>query len=496
MNLHVKSAGTPAGEIDVLGIGTVKGENTSSMSLYHQPWKGLFTADFLKRWEKTSDLQPLHQPCGAEFVTHYFTPPHREDVNKNELKKIFGRLVKQWTRENRNAVALAVDTYSNDQLAEMDVVEAFGEALVLASYQKPMYTSVGKEHQPVHSVTLLTSLSEQKAIEAFERGTAFGEGTCFARTLVHIPGNELTATMLAEMASDMARDKGIEANIYEKEDMEKWGMGALLAVNQGSIEPPKLIVLRYEGNPDSKETLALVGKGITFDTGGYSIKSKDGLIGMKADMGGAASVLGAMHIIGSLKPKENILCVIPATDNMISGSAFKPDDVITAMNGKTIEVRNTDAEGRLALADAVAYSVANGATRVIDVATLTGGVTVALGDVTTGAMTNDLSFYKKIEAVSEEYDEPVWLLPSTDIYKKQVRNSEIADLNNSPGRLAHPIMGGLFVGEFAGDKPWVHLDIAGTATTSSAHELGPKGATGVMARTLAQLVCKQSEIQD
>lgn len=206
---------------------------------------------------------------------------------------------------------------------------------------------------------------------------------------------------------------------------------------------------------------------------------------MKGDMGGAAAVLGAMETIGQVKPKKNVLAVIPSSDNMISGDAFKPDDVITSMSGKTIEVLNTDAEGRLALADGVTYAQERGASRVINVATLTGGVVTALGSWMTGAMTNEESFYKDIEQAGKEVGEPIWLLPYNEDYKAQVKKSDIADLNNSPTRKAHAIMGGAFVGAFVEKVPWVHLDIAGTAMSESAHELGPKGPTGVMAKTLA-----------
>jgi len=298
----------------------------------------------------------------------------------------------------------------------------------------------------------------------------------------------LTATDLANYAVELANKYEFEVEILEKEEMERLGMGALLAVNKGSVEPPKMIVLKYQGKEEWEDVIGLVGKGITFDTGGYSLKTKTGIVGMKTDMGGAAAVLGAMEVIGELRPEQNVVAVIPSTDNMISGSAFKPDDVITSMNGKTIEVLNTDAEGRLALADAVTYAKHHGASYLVDVATLTGGVITALGLDKTGAMTNNEAFYEQVLEASFEAGEFIWLLPYTENDKKRIRNSKIADLNNSPGGEGHAIMGGGFVGEFAEDTPWVHLDIAGTATTKQEHDLGPSGATGVMVRTLALLV--------
>jgi leucyl aminopeptidase len=319
-------------------------------------------------------------------------------------------------------------------------------------------------------------------------GYAFGKGTNSARTLVNTPGNLLTATDLANYAKDLAVKYNFEAEILEKDEIEKLGMGALLAVNKGSEEPPKMIVLKYQGKEQWTDVIGLVGKGITFDTGGYSIKTKQGIVGMKTDMGGAAAVLGAMEIIGELKPEQNVVAVIPSTDNMISGGAFKPDDVITSMSGKTIEVLNTDAEGRLVLADAVTYAKHHGADYLVDVATLTGGVITALGLHTTGAMTNHEGLYEQVLEASMESGEPIWQLPLFEIEKERVRNSKVADLNNSPGSEGHAIMGGAFIGEFAEGTPWVHLDIAGTATTSKDHNLGPAGATGVMSRTLAVFV--------
>jgi leucyl aminopeptidase len=250
-----------------------------------------------------------------------------------------------------------------------------------------------------------------------------------------------------------------------------------------------MIVLKYKGQEQWTDVLGLVGKGITFDTGGYSLKPRTSMVDMKTDMAGAAAVLGAMEIIGELRPKRNVVAVIPAADNMISGKAFKPDDVITSLNGKTIEILNTDAEGRLVLADAITYAKMHGADYLVDVATLTGGVVVALGEDKTGSMANNDAFYEKVRLASERTGEYIWRLPITEKDKERVRSSKIADLNNSPGREGHAIMGGAFLAEFAEETPWVHLDIAGTATVKKDHELGPSGATGVMARTLAALVC-------
>lgn len=413
-----------------------------------------------------------------------------KDLSFDVLKEALGRAFKAVQGAKYTGAAIYLDSFTSEALTVSDAAHAASEAFALASYRFEGYKEKSNEPEKrVESITIYTDENDGEDVKAaLSVGYAYGIGTNSARTLVNLPGNMLTATDMANYAKELADQYGFEAEILEKEDMLKLGMGALLAVNQGSVEPPKMIVLKYQGKEEWKDVIGLVGKGITFDTGGYSIKPKDGIVGMKSDMGGAAAVLGAMEIIGQLKPEQNVVAVIPSTDNMISGSALKPDDVITSMSGKTIEVLNTDAEGRLALADAVTYAKHHGADYLVDIATLTGGVIVALGNETTGALTNNERLFEQVLEASAEAGEHIWLLPLFEKDKKRVRNSKIADLNNSPGREGHAIMGGAFVGEFAEGTPWVHLDIAGTATTRQAHDLGPAGATGVMTRTLALLV--------
>lgn len=413
-----------------------------------------------------------------------------DQVTFASIREAFGAVCKQIQSAKLVEIAVHQDTFIGKGLDGLDVAHAVGEALALATYEFKGYKQ--KSNEPEKMIENVHVYSEQLEKEdqqaALTVGYVYGKGTNSARTLVNLPGNMLTATDMANYAKELGEKYEFEIEILEKEDMLKLGMGAMLAVNQGSTEPPKMIVLKYQGKEEWTDVIGLVGKGITFDTGGYSIKPKDGIVGMKTDMGGAAAVLGAMEIIGELRPEQNVVAVIPSTDNMISGTAFKPDDVITSMSGKTIEVLNTDAEGRLVLADAVTYAKFHGAQYLVDIATLTGGVIIALGTDTTGAITNHEGLYEQVLEASSEAGEPMWRLPLFEKDKERVRNSKIADLNNSPGREGHAIMGGAFVGEFAENTPWVHLDIAGTATTSKASDLGPDGATGVMTRTLALFV--------
>ncbi|UTE73925.1 leucyl aminopeptidase [Rossellomorea marisflavi] len=407
----------------------------------------------------------------------------------NDMKEAFGAAAKQIKQMKLTSFAVAIDTFETDEVPAEDVAHAWAEAFTMATYAFHGYKQSSNERAyEASDVEFITRSDDKEVQTALQVGTAFGNGVNSARTLVNTPGNLLTSTKLAEYALELAKRYDFEAEILDKEEMEHLGMGALLAVNQGSVEPPKMIVLKYAGKEKWEDVIGLVGKGITFDTGGYSLKPKDGIVGMKTDMGGAAAVLGAMEIIGETRPEQNVIAVIPSTDNMVSGAAFKPDDVITSMSGKTIEVLNTDAEGRLALADGMTYAKHHGANYLVDVATLTGGVIVALGEDKTGALTNNEAFFEQVLLASAESGEFIWQLPYTEGDKKRVRSSKIADLNNSPGRAGHAIMGGGFVGEFAEGTPWVHLDIAGTATTNKAYDLGPSGATGVMVRTLALMV--------
>ena len=418
----------------------------------------------------------------------------KKKLTENLLREVFAAVGKELAAIKVSSIAIWTVPFTNDNLSCEDVVFTAAEGLGLGGYKFDDYKTTSNEKDAVlEEVTFLSSSDEEELKAAFEVGKVHAYAVNEARNLVNMPPNILTATEMANYARQLAEKYDFEIEVLGKKEMEEQGMGAILAVNKGSVEEPQLIVLKYAGTEQWEDVVGLVGKGITYDTGGYSLKPKDGMVGMKGDMGGAAAVLGAMNIIGETRPAKNVLAVIASTDNMVSGDAFKPDDVITSLSGKTIEVLNTDAEGRLVLADAVTYALQSGADYLIDVATLTGGVIVALGMDKTGALTNDEAFFEEFMHAATETGEFVWRLPLTENDKKRIRKSEVADLNNSPGRDGHMIFGGGFVGEFVGDTPWVHLDIAGTSDATSAHDLGPKGATGVMVRTLATVVERMAE---
>lgn len=480
---------------EVLVVGLFDEPNTlkDELSSLAEKFEGQLT-DFLKegdisgKLKAVSKIHTLHKIGPKRLL--FVGLGKKKSLQFNQLKEALGAAFKEIHKSKLQEAAVYLDTFTvPDELDALDVGHAVSEAYALATYRFEGYKQKSNEPEKTMSkITAYTSENRDDVMAALTVGYAYGKGTNSARTLVNMPGNMLTATTMAEYAIDLANKYGFEIEVLDKQEMLELGMGALLAVNQGSTEPPKMIVMKYQGKEKWEEVISLVGKGITFDTGGYSIKPKTGIVGMKTDMGGAAAVLGAMEIIGELKPEQNVLAVIPSTDNMISGSAFKPDDVITSLSGKTIEILNTDAEGRLVLADAITYAKQHGANYLVDVATLTGGVIVALGEETTGAITNHETFFEQVLEASFEAGEAMWRLPLFEKDKQRIRNSPVADLNNSPGREGHAIMAGGFIGEFAEDTPWVHLDIAGTSTTNKPHELGPAGATGVMTRTLALLV--------
>lgn len=367
-------------------------------------------------------------------------------------------------------------------------LQPIAEGISLGLYEFNHYKSIKK---PCLLDTLYVVISHEQDYNSLQnvvtKASIITDSVCFARDLVNHPSMYMTPTRMAEHAAEIAEELGLELELLQADSIRERGLQALWAVAKGSDEPPVLIVLTYRGDPGNSELLGLVGKGITFDSGGISIKPSEGMGEMKDDMGGAATVLATMSAIGRLKPKANVIAVIPCAENMPSGRALKPGDVIGSLQGKTIEIITTDAEGRLVLADALTFARRLGATRLIDLATLTGACVVALGKITSAVITNDDKWVNRILAAAEVAGEKMWQLPAFDEYKDQIK-SDIADVKNSGGRPAGAITAGLFLAEFAGDTPWAHIDIAGTVTSEKEIGYNGKGATGVAVRTLIQLV--------
>jgi len=373
-------------------------------------------------------------------------------------------------------------------------VKCILEGLKLALYERQVLKKQEQSFFIVDQISFV--LNDEQLTQKPDFEAAVLEAECMtesvklSRDLTNMAGNELTPERLAFYAEEVAQKLELDIEVLDEWSCAEEEMGGLLGVGQGSVNPPRMIIIHYEGNPESDEKWGLVGKGITFDTGGISLKPAAGMEEMISDMGGAAAVLGAIHAIASMKVKANVMAVIPTAENMPSDRALKPGDVIRTMSGHTVEVVNTDAEGRLVLADGITTAIKRGATKLIDVATLTGAVLVALGTEATGAVTNNTPLMEEVIAASEKSGERVWQLPAYAEYKKLIA-SDVADLKNSGGRHAGSITAGLFIGHFVEDKPWVHLDIAGTAYVNKGRRWEPKGATGVMVRTLYELIAEK-----
>ena len=365
-------------------------------------------------------------------------------------------------------------------------VQAMAEGLTLANFEGGSYKTGGTPGLMLESAEIrMDGFAGLRA--ALERGTVLGECTNIARELANEPGNLLTPRLFADRAAAVATAAGLEVDVLDEHRIGTLNMGLLLGVARGSQEPPRLLVLKYEpeGAP-AQITLGLVGKGITFDTGGISIKPAENMDKMKDDMAGGAAVICAMAAIARLKAPIRCVAVVPMTENMPGGKAIKPGDVLTSAAGKTVEILNTDAEGRLVLGDGVWYARQLGATHIVDVATLTGACVVALGKTTSGLFGTPDAWVAEVRRASERAGDRSWPMPVFDDYKEQLK-SEIADFTNTGGRAGGAITGALFIKEFAGDLPWVHIDIAGTAWAEESKPYQPKGATGVAVRTLAEL---------
>jgi len=369
---------------------------------------------------------------------------------------------------------ILVDSFENDLYLE--IMQDLSEKILTDNYKFNKFKSKKEEKNKDFYF-----YGETQIYESVKKGFVYGDCMNHARDLVNTPYNYLNAADLSEYAKDLEKYENISVTIYNKSEIEDMNMGAYLGVNKGSSDEPKLILVKYHGKADFEDPTALVGKGVMYDTGGYSLKTPQGMPGMKVDMAGSAAVLGAIEAIARLKLKANVMAIVAATDNRIGDGAIVPDDILTAASGKTIEIISTDAEGRLTLADAVWFAQKEGAKKVIDTATLTGSMVAALGHEFTGAFTNDKEFLNKFMDASLKTKEKVWEMPISSGYRKLIK-SEVADIKNTGGKLAGACTAAAFIEEFIEkDTKWIHLDIAGTAN------LLKVGATGVMVKTFTEL---------
>jgi leucyl aminopeptidase len=402
-----------------------------------------------------------------------------------ELRRIAGAAVR--TLKSRGLRSFAF--IAPPGIPAEEAVRAIVEGALVGNFDPDYYRSDRKD-QKIDALTIVASGNADHASleKAAQEAQIIGESQNFTRDLVNEPSNRMTPTILADRAKKMSQEVGLKCEVYGADKIKELKMGAFWSVAQGSDEPPALIVMTYEpaGAP-AKPVVGLVGKGITFDSGGISIKPADGMEKMKYDMAGGATMIGAMRAIAMLKPKVKVIGIVCATENMPSGKAQKPGDVQIAMSGKSIEIINTDAEGRLVLADGLYYARQLGCTHLLDAATLTGAVVVALGYANVGAFANDDAIYERLQKANAEAGEKMWRLPLDDEYKEQIR-STIADIMNTGGRWGGAINAAMFLKEFAEDTPWIHLDIAGTAWTEDQKPWIAKGPSGIALRSVVEFV--------
>lgn len=410
-----------------------------------------------------------------------------------ELRKLAGTAVRFLKPKGVRSFALLAPQLSS---GPVDAVKSVVEGAFVGNFDPDKYRSDRKD-QRIDELTVVVAPASEKERPALEQairqGQIIGESQNFTRELVNEPSNRMTPTILADHARKMAQEVGLQCEVFGPDKIKEMKMGAFWSVAQGSEEPPALIVLRYEpaGAPD-KPVLGLVGKGITFDSGGISIKPSDGMEKMKYDMAGGAAMLGAMRAIALLQPKVKVISVVCATENMPSGKAQKPGDVQIAMSGKSIEIINTDAEGRLVLADGLHYARQLGCTHLIDAATLTGACVVALGFINAGVFANNDDMYTRFEQAEKRAGEKMWRMPLDPEYQEQIR-SNIADIMNTGGRWGGAVTAAMFLKEFVEDTPWIHLDIAGTAWMEENKSWIAKGPSGLPVRTLVEFVRDYAE---
>ena len=414
-----------------------------------------------------------------------------EGVSSGEILRKIAAAAGLEARKRRVARAAFLVRGSGDAAL---LTQAVAEGLTLAEFYGGSYkTTEPQPAAPASWTIAFDGAAPAGTTEAVSRGRILGESSNLARALANEPGNTLTPREFAARASAIAAEGNIKVEVLDERQLSDLGMGLLLGVARGSSEPPRLMVFRHDppGAP-ATPVLGLVGKGITFDTGGISIKPADGMERMKDDMAGGAAVACAMRAIGLLQAPMRVVGVVPATENMPGGRAIKPGDILKSAEGKTVEVINTDAEGRLILGDGLWYARKLGATHLVDVATLTGAVVVALGKITSGLFGTPERWVEQVRRVADRAGDKSWPMPVFDDYREQLK-SEIADLANTGGRPAGSITAALFLKEFTGGLPWVHMDIAGTAWSDETRPFMPKGATGVAVRTLASLAFEQLE---
>lgn len=415
-------------------------------------------------------------------------------LEKEKVRRAFGNLDKAIEKLKCKKVELQLsEVLINEEIEISELIKSLIEGLILSSYTFDKYIKNKKCNDIEIDIKVSSKENISYLLEVIKETANISYITHKVRDLVNEPSNVIYPETLANEAIIQGEKYGFNVEVIEEERIKELKMDAFLSVGQGSDKKPRFIIMRYFGDKKSEKKLGLVGKGLTYDSGGYSIKPSDAMVSMKADMGGAATVIGAMSSIAINKLKVNVIAVIPACENMISGNSYKPGDIINSMAGKTIEVVNVDAEGRLTIVDGITYIINNEKVdEVIDVATLTNTVRIALGEDVAAVICNNNKFYKEVEQAIEKTDEKIWRMPNYEDYKKLFK-SDIADIKNYGSSYGKVISAGMFIGEFVQEKPWMHLDIAGPAFIDKEMEYCTKGGTGFGVRTLYELIKARSK---
>jgi len=493
MNIHVKSGEATTATTDVLVCLEYEQDKTWSSAVRAVDQKlGGQLSTFRKSGEfsgKPNNVALLHidGKVSAKRVLLVGLGT-RETVTLERIRQAMGTAVKRARNAKAKGIVCVMPDVPKAAGRIDDVAQAMVEGLILGEYRFNEYrTDRSDDNQSLQSCTLLTPSSSnlEEVKEGANRGKVLGEATCFVRDLCNHPANVMTPSRVVTEAKKIAREAKVKIKVLDRRQQEKLGMGGLLGVSRGSIEPPQFIILEYTGGPRTQKPIVFVGKTVTFDSGGISLKPSENMEQMKADMTGGAEVLATIRSAARLKLPVNAIGILPVTENMPGGRATKPGDILTMLSGKTVEVQNTDAEGRLILADGLAYASRLKPACVIDIATLTGAAVVALGQFAIGMLGNDDTLKAALKKAGDYAGERVWEMPLWDEYFEQLK-SDVADLRNIGGRGGGMITAAMFLSKFVGDHPWVHLDIASTDWSTTERPCIPKGPTGIGTRLLIQ----------
>ena len=485
------AAAAPAGhETPLLALALTRGPLPASLAALDKQTGGaigrvLSSGDFTGKRDETAVLYP----SGPAARVLLIGLGKAEEVDRGAIRRAAAIAAKRARSLGVARAAFHLPGDASGTVSLRDAGQAIAEGSAQGAWQFSEMKKPEEKKAPLELMEVL-SLDGTELSQGHTRGQAIGAGQTFARSIQVLPGNVCTPTFVAERARELAQRYGFDITVLDKAAIIQEKMGALMSVAQGSAEEPRFIAIEYKGS--AAAPVVLVGKGVTFDTGGISIKPAQNMEDMKYDMSGAAAVLGTFEMLGRLKPNIHAVGLIPSTENMPSGTAVKPGDVVTSHLGKTIEIINTDAEGRLILADALSYARRYQPAAVVDIATLTGAVVVALGHTASGVMGSDEKLVEELRAAADRADERIWPLPLWDEYRDLMK-SDIADVKNSGGRPAGSISAGWFLREFVEEFPWAHLDIAGTAYTDREDAGRVKGPTGVGVRLFSEFLLARNQ---